>query len=80
MESKPNLMTPKEYADWLFRKMYGVRTVAPSDISKYFAKWSALVAVDEMIRIAPWGGDIDNEMQDDSKEYYMKVKEELEKI
>lgn len=73
-------MTPKEYADWLFRKMYGVRTVTPSDISKYFAKWSAVVAVDEMIRITPWSGNIDNEIEDGSKEFYMKVKEELEKI
>lgn len=73
-------MTPKEYADWLFRTMYGVRTVAPSDISKYFAKWSALVAVDELIRIAPWSGNIDNEIDVDSKEYFMEVKQELEKI
>jgi hypothetical protein len=73
-------MTPREYADSLFRKMYGVRTVAPSDISKYFAKWSALVAVDELIRIAPWGGAIDNEIIVDSKEYYIKVKQEIEKL
>ena len=40
----------------------------------------ALICIDEMIRIAPWGGDIDNEIDDDSKEYYMKVKEELIQI
>jgi len=73
-------MSPKEKADSLFRKMYEVRTVAASDISKYFAKQCALIAVDELIRIAPWGGDIDNEIQDDSKEYYIKVKEEIEKL
>jgi hypothetical protein len=39
-----------------------------------------LVAVDEMIRIAPWGGDFDNEIEDGSKEYYMKVKQEIEKL
>ena len=33
-----------------------------------------------MIRIAPWGGVIDNEIEDGSKEYYMKVKEELIQI
>jgi hypothetical protein len=33
-----------------------------------------------MIRIAPWGGDIDNEIEDGSKEFYMKVKKELIQI
>ena len=40
----------------------------------------ALICIDELIRIAPWGGDIDNEIEDGSKEYYMKVKEELIQI
>ena len=39
-------MTPKEKAEDLFKKMYQVRSVAGSDITKYFAKQSALVAVD----------------------------------
>ena len=43
-------MTPQEKADSLFRKMYEVRTVAASDISKYFAKQCALIAVDEIIK------------------------------
>lgn len=33
-----------------------------------------------MIRIAPWGGVIDNQVEDGSKEYYMKIKEELIQI
>jgi len=40
----------------------------------------ALIAVDELIRVTPWGGDIDNEIADDSKEFYMKVKQEIEKL
>ena len=40
----------------------------------------ALICIDEMIRIAPWGGDIDGEIEVDSKEYYMKIKEELIQI
>jgi hypothetical protein len=40
----------------------------------------ALICIDEMIRIAPWGGDIDNEIEDGSKEYYIKVKQELIQI
>ena len=44
-------MTPKEKAEELFKKMYQVRSVAGSDITKYFAKQSALVAVDEIMNI-----------------------------
>lgn len=64
-------MTPKEYADQLFREMYEVRTVAPSDISKYFAKQCALVAVNAIIRAN--GPSVKNE-------YWDRVKEEIEKI
>mgnify|MGYP003657616624 CR=1 FL=1 len=42
-------MTPKEKADELFKKMYGVRSVTASDITKHFAKQSALVAVNEIL-------------------------------
>ena len=44
------------------------------------AKQCALIAVDELIRIAPWGSDIDGEIEDDSKEYYIEVKHEIEKL
>jgi hypothetical protein len=40
----------------------------------------ALVCIDKMITIAPWGGVIDNEVEDGSKEYYIKIKEELIQI
>jgi len=33
-----------------------------------------------MITIAPWGGVIDDEIEHGSKEYYMKIKEELIQI
>jgi hypothetical protein len=42
-------MTPKEKAEELFKKMYQVRSVSGSDITKYFAKQCALIAVDEII-------------------------------
>lgn len=73
-------MTPKEKADELVKKMYKVMSDSVSDITLYFSKQCALVAVNELIRIAPWGGDIDGEIEEDSKEYYMKVKEEIEKL
>jgi hypothetical protein len=42
-------MTPKEKAEELFKKMYQVRSVAGSDITKYFAKQCALIAVNELL-------------------------------
>ena len=70
-------MTPKEKAQDLFNNML---FCYQGHIDEYTAKQCALVAVDEMIRIAPWGGDFDNEIEDGSKEYYMKVKQEIEKL
>ena len=63
--------TPKEKAEELLDKM-------TMEIGKFNAKQCALIAVDELIRIAPWGGDIDGEIEDDSKEYYIEVKQEIE--
>lgn len=40
----------------------------------------ALVAVDELIEVALWAGDIDGEIEEGSKEYYVIVKEELRKL
>ena len=40
----------------------------------------ALICVDRIIPIARWGCDIDGEIEVDSKEYYMKIKEELIQI
>jgi hypothetical protein len=73
-------MTPQEKADELVKKMYKVMSDSVSDVTLYFSKQCALIAVDEMIRITPWGGDIDNEIEDGSKEFYMKVKQEIENI
>ena len=42
-------MTPKEKSEELFKKMYQVRSVAGSDITKYFAKQCALIAVNELL-------------------------------
>ena len=43
-------------------------------------KKCALIAVDELIRVTPWGIDIDNEIADKYKEFYIKVKQEIEKL
>ena len=44
------------------------------------AKQCSLIAVEEIIRIVPWGSDIDGEIEDDSKEYYIEVKNEINKL
>ena len=66
-----NKQTPKEKANELLDKM-------TMEIGKFNAKQCALIAVDELIRIAPWGSDIDGEIENDSKEYYIEVKQEIE--
>lgn len=43
-------------------------------------KKCALIAVDELIRIAPWGGDDIIDIDNGSKEFYIKVRKELEKL
>ena len=66
-------MTPKEKADELVKRMYAVRSNSASDITLYFAKQSALVALDEMMKIAIW---TDSGVLD----YLTEVKEEIEKL
>jgi hypothetical protein len=43
-------MTPKEKAEELYNKMYSVRSNTASDITMYFAKQCALIAVDEVLK------------------------------
>ena len=66
-----NKQTPKEKANEFLDKM-------TMEIGKFNAKQCALIAVDELIRIAPWGSDIEGEIEDDSKEYYIEVKQEIQ--
>ena len=84
-------MTPKEKANELVDKFYqrfplkmNVIT-RKGDLSWEYDSWNeakqcAIIAVDELIRIAPWGSDIDGEIEDDSKEYYIQVKQAIEKL
>lgn len=71
-------MTPKEKAEKLFKKMYQVRSVAGSDITKYFAKQSALVAVDEIIsEIEP---SISMDVIEARIKYWQEVKQGIQKL
>lgn len=65
-------MTPQEKADELHVGYW--RLTNDSRI----AKQCALIAVDELYRIAPWS--LENDIQDDSKQYWNLVKIEIEKL
>lgn len=74
-------MTPKEKADELVKKMYKVMSDSVSDITLYFAKQCALVAVDEIIN--NFGLLTEGKAHYSSSStvsYYEQVKQEIEKI
>ena len=73
-------MTAKNKAEELVKKYFRDSDLLVEDLTWIQAKECALIAVEEIIRIAPWGSDIDGEIEDDSKEYYIKVKQEIEKL
>ena len=73
-------MTLQEKAKELVNKYFKESDLLYEDLTWIQAIECALIAVDELIRVTPWGGDIDNEIADDSKEFYMKVKQEIEKL
>jgi hypothetical protein len=65
-------MAPKEKADELHVGYW--RLTNDSRI----AKQCALIAVDELYRIAPWS--LENDIKNDSKQYWQEVKQEIEKL
>jgi hypothetical protein len=73
------MLTPLEKALELVNKYHKEYDLL-WDLTWIQAKLCASIAVDELIRIAPWGSDIDGEIEDDSKEYYIEVKQEIEKL
>jgi len=73
-QCKPNIMTAQEKAAWLVLKFMS------KVVSKNVAKDCALVAIDEMIRVTPWNGETDTQFEDGSKEFYINVKTEIEKL
>ena len=73
-------MTAKNKAEELVKKYFRDSDLLVEDLTWIQAKECALIAVEEIIRIAPWGSDIDGEIEDDSKEYYIEVKHEIEKL
>jgi hypothetical protein len=72
-------MTPQEKANQLVD--YFTNTMIEADMYGDYneaTKKSALIAVDELYRIAPWS--LVNDIKDDSKQYWQEVKQEIEKI
>jgi hypothetical protein len=74
-----NNMTPKEKADDLVQEMYAVLSNSPSDISYYFSKYCALVAVDEILNMSK----IASIRRDETYmelEFFLEVKQEIKKL
>jgi hypothetical protein len=70
-------MTPQEKADDLVQEMYAVLSNSPSDISYYFSKHCARVAVDEILSMGIMSHSGDWQM---AKSYWEEVKQEIEKL
>jgi hypothetical protein len=71
-------MRPKEKAIDLINKYNLVVLDTALGGSNRRVKQCALMAVDELYRIAPWS--LENDIQDDSKQYWNLVKIEIEKL
>ena len=71
-------MTPKEKADELVKKIYKVMSDSVSDITLYFSKQCALIAVNEIMKMPNIGY---NHNQDESQyDYWQEVKQEIAKL
>jgi hypothetical protein len=69
------MISPKQEAEQLVREMYAVHSNSASDITLYFAKQCALIAVNKIIELLPeiaFGNRV--------IEFYKQVKQEIEKI
>ena len=74
-------MTPKEKAEELFsdyRYILSIPNAPLGELKDDISKSCALIAVDELYRIAPWS--LENDIQDDYKQYWNLVKIEIEKL
>ena len=71
-------MTPQEKAISLVKSM-SISDDTYLNRNRY-AKQCALIAIDEMIKVTPWNGETDTQVEDGSKEFYINVKKEIEKL
>ena len=80
-------MTPKEKSKDLINSFYyslpnnGSETGLNSTTERYKeAIQCALICVDELIIISNWGGIIDGDIEENSKEYFMQVNQEIQSL
>jgi hypothetical protein len=67
-------MTAKEKAIDIYNKFYGIPLYIKT------VKECCHITINEIIRVAPWGGDEEIDLEDGSKEFYINVKKEIEKL
>ena len=67
-------MTAKEKAIDIYNKFYGIPLYIKT------VKECCHITINEMIRVSPWGGDEGADLEDGSKEFYMNVKKQIEKL
>jgi hypothetical protein len=70
-------MTPKEKAEELVKKMYAAHSNSASDITLYFAKQCALIAVDEIINTDMLMNEDTYVMTPSYLQYWEQVKQEI---
>lgn len=68
------MKTEKQKALEIYYKMYKVRSNSASDITKYFAKQSALIAVDQICK------ELESERVFEKYDYWQQVRTEIEKL
>lgn len=74
-------MTPKEKAGKIYNSMYKVKNIIGDyPMTKTTAKQCSLIAVDEILKISYFTDENRTEEDDMYKNYWVQVKEEIEKL
>jgi len=74
------MSSPKQEAEQLVREMYAVHSNSASDITLYFAKQCALIAVNKIINTNMLIDEDTYVMTPSYLQYWLQVKREIEKL
>jgi len=74
------MISPKQEAEQLVREMYAVHSNSASDITLYFAKQCALIAVNKIINTNMLIDEDTYVMTPSYLQYWLQVKKEIEKL
>jgi hypothetical protein len=74
------MISPKQEAEQLVREMYAVHSNSASDITLYFAKQCALIAVNKIINTNMLIDEDTYVMTPSYLQYWLQVKREIEKL